>query len=95
MPSIEIVCIGQLEPSDFIRLPFAVRSGSELKSDRRPKPLFQEDFDSLKGCIYHLGNPALKTRKTRIFFASDLLGDRSLYASRSKFLEFRPEERSV
>jgi hypothetical protein len=91
LPSIEIICIGQLEPSDFNHLPFAVRSGAWLKSDRTPQPLFREDFARLKGCIYHLGNPELKTRKKRMFFAWDRLSDRSRSASRSTYLEFRPE----
>jgi hypothetical protein len=91
VPSIEIICIGQLEPSDFSLLPFAVKSGMELKSDRSPAPLFQPDFDRLKGCIYHLGNPGLKIRKTGIVFASELLSGPSVHASRSTFLEFRAE----
>jgi len=91
MPSIEIVCVGQIEVSDFSHLPFAVKAGTTLKSDRSPRPLFQQDFDALKGCIYHLGNPDLKIRKKRIYFAAHLLSDRSVHASRSMFLEFRPE----
>ncbi len=91
MPSIEIICIDQFEPTDFSQLPFAIKSGRELKSDRRPSPLFQKEFDSLRGCIYHLGNPELKTRKTGTFFAAYLLSHRSVHASRSTFLEFRPE----
>jgi hypothetical protein len=91
MPSIEIVCVGQIEVSDFSHLPFAVKGGMTLKSDRSPRPLFEEEFDALKGCIYHLGNPELKTREKRIFFAADLLSDRSVHASRSTFLQFRPE----
>ena len=90
MPSIEIICIGQLNPGDFSHLPFAVESGTELKSHRSPSPLFREDFASLKGCIYHLGDPELKTRK-RWFVAWDLLSDSSRYAPRSTFLEFRAE----
>ncbi|MGA2436458.1 MAG: hypothetical protein ABSG25_14380, partial [Bryobacteraceae bacterium] len=92
MPSIEIICIGQTSPRDFSHLPFAVECGTELKSHRMPRPLFRKDFASLTGCIYHLGNPDLKTqRKKRLFFAFDLLSDRARYASRSTFLEFRPE----
>jgi hypothetical protein len=91
VPSIEIICIGQLEPSDCSHFPFAVRSGTELKSHRTPKPLFAEDFARLKGCIYHLGSPERKTRKAGTFLAWDLLSDRSRYAPRSRFLEFRPE----
>jgi hypothetical protein len=91
VPSIEIVCIGQVEPGEFSRLPFAVKSGTQLKSDRSPRPLFQEDFSNLKGCIYHLGSPERKTRKTGMFLAWDLLSDRSRSASRSTYLEFRSE----
>jgi len=92
MPSIEIICVGQLDPVDFEDLPFAVESGTELKSHRIPKPLFRRDFGALTGCIYHLGNPDLKTQRTgRIFFAYDLLSDHSRSASRPRFLEFRPD----
>jgi hypothetical protein len=91
MPSIEIVCIGQIEVSDFSHLRFAVKGGTTPKSDRSPRPLFQQDFNALKGCIYHLGNPELKNGEKGLFFAADLLSDRSVHASRSTFLEFRPE----
>ena len=90
VPSIEIVCIGELKPTDFSYLPFAVEGGTEIKSHRIPRPLFRDDFAGLQGCLYHLGNPDLKTRRTgRIFFAWHLLSDRS--RSASTFLEFRPE----
>ena len=85
MPSIEIVCVDQIEVSDFSHLPFAIKAMTTLKSDRSPRPLFQPDFDALKGCIYHLGNPELKTRERALFFAADLLSDRSVHASRSTF----------
>lgn len=54
MPSLEIICIGQTEPLDFSDLPFVVKADRELKSHRAPQPLFQQDFDKLKGCIYHV-----------------------------------------
>ena len=54
MPSLEIICVNQSEPSDFSHLPFTVKAGRELISHRRPTPFFQDDFDKLKGCIYHL-----------------------------------------
>lgn len=57
MPSIEIVCIGQLEVSDFNNLPFRLFAGDRLVSHRSPRPLFQPEFDTLQGCIYHLCNP--------------------------------------
>jgi hypothetical protein len=92
MPSIEIICIGQLDPVDSDGLPFAVESGRELRSHRAPRPLFQRDFAAIEGCIYHLGNPDLKTQKAgRAFFAYDLLSDRSRSASRSRYLEFRAD----
>lgn len=58
MPSIEIVCVDQTEPTSFLNAPFAVESESKLVSHRSPSPLFQPDFDVLRGCIYHLGNPS-------------------------------------
>ena len=92
MPSIEIICIGQLDPINFNDLPFAVESDRELKSHRIPRPLFRNDFAGLKGCIYHLGSPDLKALRTgRCFFAYDLLSDQSRSASRSRFLEFLPD----
>lgn len=60
MPSIEIICINQTEPIQFLNLPFAVEAESKLASHRSPSPLFQPDFDELRGCIYHLGNPSLR-----------------------------------
>ncbi len=90
MPSIEIICIDQVDPIVFNDLPFAVEGGTEIKSHRIPRPLFARDFAGLKGCIYHLGNPDLKTHRTgRIFFAYDLLTDQARSASR--FLEFSPD----
>ena len=57
MPSIEIVCIGQSEVSDFNNLPFRLFAEDHLASHRSPHPLFQPEFDTLQGCIYHLCNP--------------------------------------
>ena len=54
MPSLEIICIGQQEPSDFSDLPFRVTADKELVSHRSPDPLFQSDFNGLRGCIYHV-----------------------------------------
>ncbi|MBW4638338.1 MAG: hypothetical protein KME05_08890 [Gloeocapsa sp. UFS-A4-WI-NPMV-4B04] len=54
MPSLEIICINQQEPSDFSQLPFIVEVEKELGSHRIPAPRFQLDFDKLSGCIYHL-----------------------------------------
>jgi hypothetical protein len=82
--------IDQLAATGFSDLPIAIESGTELKSHRVPRSLFAGDFAGLKGCIYHIGNPDLKTRRTgRIFFAYDLLSDQARSASR--FLEFSPD----
>ena len=73
MPSIEIICVGQEAPSTFGDLPFAVVAEAELISHRSPNPLFQPDFDALRGCIYHLGNPDLRGSERRYFTAYDLI----------------------
>jgi hypothetical protein len=74
MPSIEIVCLGQSEPSDFSGLPLAVEAEDQLLSHRSPRPLFQADFDQVRGCIYHLGSPRLKDPGAPgAYTASDLL----------------------
>jgi hypothetical protein len=74
MPSIEIICIGQAQPSDFSRLPFAVEAETQLRSHRGSSSLFQQDFDRVQGCIYHLGNPYLKDPDAPgAYFASQLL----------------------
>src|SRR5262245_28703725 len=56
MPSIEIVCVGQSTVTEFTGMPFLVESESRLVSHRAPYPLWQKDFDSLIGCIYHLSD---------------------------------------
>lgn len=91
MPSIEIVCIAQVEPLDCAHYPFAVESSSVLKSHRGPTPRFQSHFDRLVGVIYHLGNPQLKGRAEGGFFAYELLSDRSRSAELISALEFRAE----
>lgn len=93
MPSIEIVCVGQLHPTSFDSLPFAIEADTFLKSHRSPHPRFQSDFDQLSGILYHLGNPNLRNdREGRIFFAYELLGRKSRepYVT---FLEFAEEYR--
>jgi len=57
MPSIEIVCVGQTEVKEFSALPFRVLAENRLVSHRSPHPLFQDEFNSLHGCIYHICNP--------------------------------------
>lgn len=54
MPSLEIICINQAEPSDFSYLPFAIEAETGLVSQHSPQPLFRADFDQLEGCIYYL-----------------------------------------
>ncbi len=54
MPSIEIICVAQIEPIYFTDLPFQIEVNKNLISHRSPAPLFQSDFDKLKGYIYHL-----------------------------------------
>jgi hypothetical protein len=74
MPSIEIICIGQSQPTDFSKLPFAVVVETQLISHRGSSSLFQKDFDRVKGCIYHVGNPYLKTPDAPgPYFAGQLL----------------------
>jgi hypothetical protein len=88
MPSIEIVAVNQLHPTDFSHLPFAVVSETTLRSHRTPSSKFQHYFDKLSGVIYHLGNPDLKVdSKGRCFFAYKLLSRPSQEMDES-FLEF-------
>jgi hypothetical protein len=88
VPSIEIVCVGQERPLPFDDLPFAVASDAALVSHRRPS-LFQEDFDRLQGCLYHLGNPALKNPDAPgCFFAWDLLSPECRAQEAEVFLQF-------
>jgi hypothetical protein len=81
MPSIEIVSIGQKEPTDLSNFPLAVRSETELLSHRG---LFQKNLDRLTGVIYHLGNPRFKTEGVG-FFANELLNKDGLYAKKGWF----------
>ena len=91
MPSVELVCVGQRDPVSLPALPFAVRAGPELVSDRGPRPLFQRDFDGLSGWMYHLGNPDCGTPGYgAAFFAFDLLSRRSQDHGATGLLEFAP-----
>jgi hypothetical protein len=78
MPSVEIICIGQSQPVDLSELPFAIEAEPQLFSHRGSSSLFQQDFERVKGCIYHLGNPYLKDHQnaSRLYFASQLLAER-------------------
>ncbi len=88
MPSIEVVSIGQQQPSDLSRLSFAIRSETELESHRG---LFQEDFNRLTGVIYHLGNPEFKIQDDNGFFAYQLLSEES---QKNDFFEIDREFRA-
>ena len=93
MPSIEIICIGQAQALELGNLPFAVESGTALISHRRPSH-FQEDFDRLEGCIYHVGNPRLKTPGAMgMFFAWDLLSPECQDQEEELYLRFAEEFR--
>jgi len=91
MPSIEIICVGQKSLVRFRGIPFALVSEcGELRSHRHPS-LFQRDFDRLQGCIYHLGCPHLRRRRTGAFEAYELLSRKCHDQGRSIFLEFGRE----
>lgn len=92
MPSIELICVQQHQPSPLPSLPFAVCAESVLRSHRSPRPLFQSDFDQLRGCIYHLGNPACDDANyDGAFYAYELLSERCQDALPPRFMEFAPE----
>jgi hypothetical protein len=92
MPSIELICVAQHERSLLPQLPIAVRSESVLQSHRSPSPLFQSDFDELRGCIYHLGSPCCdEPARDGAFFAYELLSERCRDTFPNTFLEFAPE----
>jgi hypothetical protein len=88
MPSIELICVGQREPSKVSALPFAVCAESLLVSHRSPS-LFQADFEKLQGCIYHLGSPFCgDSDYDGPFFAYELLSEACRDARRHTFLQF-------
>ena len=61
-------------------------------SHRTPSPLFQPDFDQLRGCIYHLGSPFCDAPDYEgAYFAYELLSERCRAASQARYLEFAPE----
>jgi len=86
MPSIEIICVQQKSPTDFGEMPFAVQAERKLASHRIPS-LFQKDFEQMRGCIYHLGNPKLRREPDGWFFAYELLSEQK----HNRFLEFKSE----
>ncbi len=74
LPSVEIICIGQREPIEFLNLPLAIQGENRLESHRSPKPHFQSDLDQLQGCIYLLLNPRLRDPEAKgAYTAKDLL----------------------
>jgi hypothetical protein len=88
MPSIEIACIGRDVPVPIVADGFAVVSEHGLRSHRVPSR-FQSDFDSLSGCLYHLGNPSLRDpAQGGAFFAYELLSQASRDPFPPSFLEF-------
>jgi hypothetical protein len=92
MPSIELICVEQREPSQLPALPFAIRAEPQLVSHRSPPSLFQRDFDQLRGCIYHLGSPFCDDFGYKgAFFAYELLSKRCRDSLPHRFLEFAPE----
>jgi len=93
LPSIELVCVGQVGRFELPDFPFALRAQPQLVSDRFPSPLFQVDFDRLQGWIYHLGNPQCKLPDYNgLFFAYDLLSRKNQDSSEWDCrLEFAPE----
>jgi hypothetical protein len=91
MPSIELICVGQHEPSQLPAFPFAVCAEPRLVSHRSPS-FFQRDFDQLRGCIYHLGSPCCDDSGYEgPFFAYELLSERCRDSIPSRFLEFAPK----
>lgn len=87
MPTIEIVCVNQIELSDFSDFPFAVQSENEIVSHRG---LFQPDFKKLQGCIYHLGNPDMRD-DNEIFFAYELINEAISDNDKEEILKFNNE----
>jgi len=77
MPSIEIISVQQKSPSDFGEMPFAVSVEKELVSHRSPS-LFQNDFNQMRGYIYHLGKP-----KTFMLIAGDLAAEQRTVVAHS------------
>ena len=90
MLSIEIIAIKQTTPVSFEDLPFAVEVNTGLKSNREPS-LFQTDFDSLTGCIYHLGESSKKENNAGGFAANDFLSEECINQQELKFIEFKKD----
>lgn len=69
MPTIEIVCLEQIELLALSRLPFAVEAETPIVSHRN---LFYGEFKALSGYIYHLGNPDMRRKTNGFFYAAEL-----------------------
>ncbi len=90
MPSVELICVGQILPLNLVVTAFCVDSETPLRS-HRPRPIWKSRFEKLDGFMYHLGGPDyLNPNSEPTFFtASDLL----LFEkpSRCSHFKFRPE----
>jgi len=93
MPSIELVCTDQSEPSKFSGLPFALILDREPVS-HRTRPLFQRELSRLRGCMYHIGSPqCARPDYQGAFFAYEVLSSESREHQRRRFFEVAPEFR--
>jgi hypothetical protein len=88
MPTIEIVCLNQSKTTDFSDFSFVVWSEDKIVSHRG---LFHSDFNNLKGCIYHLGNPDLKEKTDGMFWAYELICDAAAKNDEGDLLKFNDE----
>jgi hypothetical protein len=94
MPSIELVCIGQVAPLALSGIPFAVEAGSDLQSHRGPGALFHRELSQLRGCMYHLGNPQCREPDYHgFFFAYELLSRDSRQRQRNRYFQVASEFR--
>lgn len=94
MPSIEIACVGLATPLQPPPTSFAVVYEAGLKSHRSPLPRFQEEFDSISGSLYHLGNPKNEETAKGYFFAYEVISEASRDATPPSFLEFAHEQKA-
>ena len=85
MPTIEIICLEQEKPSEFLNLSFALWAENEIVSHRG---LFSDDLKELKGCIYHMGNPEMRDPESVGFWAGELL---DWMIGGDGYLQFKPE----
>jgi hypothetical protein len=91
MPSIEIACLGLDTPTHVAANGFSVEYEQGLKSHQL-RSRFQNDFNELAGCLYHIGHPTLRDpRQGSPFFAHELLSAASRNPFPPTFLEFSSE----